>query len=456
MPTINPRSNAGKYFVMFASSSTIHGLNHVVAPNKHPIEKLLAVLCIIGALLLLILLSLLFWDRYQNDATVTVVRNDRETFEIFKPALFICPVPAIELSKIPEVFKRHNIEHTSEAERFFTYLANATYENMLEAPVFDKVPPTKWLEILYDLRRNLSSNLLDENDPFENWVSTERGFCLVTRSVFAEYFTINYWKSNNLTGTPSVEKLSHYEDDIAMNEDTFPVESLAMMAVIDPTEFITYNIPKRTWITPGVLQEAVMSISQITSSPDIKELSVHQRNCKFINEGGLKMVPAYSKNMCITECRMKIIQDYCNCRPHFTKPIEGVNTCNAAQLRCIGRIVERLFLYELVPSFCGCVPKCDVIFYQIMDYEVTNLDNFIKSSIITLHVKLPQIIYSRELLYSFTDFLTSVGGAAGLFLGASLLSFVEIFYYASLRLYFYVKETKRKQREESDRRNVHQ
>ncbi|CAL7939244.1 unnamed protein product [Xylocopa violacea] len=458
MPTINPKSNAGKYFVMFASSSTIHGLNHVVAPNKHPIEKFLAVLCILGALLLLIFLSFLFWDRYQNNATVIVVRNDREQFKMSKPALFICPVPAIELNKIPEVFKRHNIEHTPETERFFVYLANVTYENMLEAPVFDKVPASKWLEILYDLRKNVSSNLLDEDDPFRNWVATERGFCFVFRSVFAEYFTINYWKSNNLTVTPSLEKLSYYEHDIAINADTFKVENLAMMAVVDPTEFVTYDIPKRTWMTPGVMQEAVMSISQITSNPDIKELSVHQRNCKFLNEGGLKMVPIYSKNVCVTECRMKIIQDHCNCRPHFTKPIEGVNTCNAAQLRCIGRIIDRLFLYELVPSFCGCVPKCGVITYQIMDYKITDLrrDSFVQSSIMTLHIEFPQVFYRRELLYSFTDFLTSVGGAAGLFLGASLLSFVEVFYYATLRLYFFVKETKQKQREKRDRINVDQ
>lgn len=38
MPTINPKSDAGKYFVEFASSSTIHGLNHLVAPNRHPVE----------------------------------------------------------------------------------------------------------------------------------------------------------------------------------------------------------------------------------------------------------------------------------------------------------------------------------------------------------------------------------------------------------------------------------
>lgn len=38
MPTINAKSNTGKYFVEFASSSSVHGLNHLVARDRHPVE----------------------------------------------------------------------------------------------------------------------------------------------------------------------------------------------------------------------------------------------------------------------------------------------------------------------------------------------------------------------------------------------------------------------------------
>lgn len=39
-----------------------------------------------------------------------------------------------------------------------------------------------------------------------------------------------------------------------------------------------------------------------------------------------------------------------------------------------------------------------------------------------------------------------VGGAAGLFLGVSVLSFVEIFYYSTIHLYFYVKRMKQRRK----------
>lgn len=88
-----------------------------------------------------------------------------------------------------EIF-RHGVEHTPEAEEFFVFLGNLTYENVMDTPMFDKVPASKWLEILYDLRKHIPSNVLKENDPYETWVVTERGMCLATRSVFAVYATL--------------------------------------------------------------------------------------------------------------------------------------------------------------------------------------------------------------------------------------------------------------------------
>lgn len=85
---------------------------------------------------------------------------------------------------------RYGIEHTPEAIRFFTFLANVNYENMSQTPLFDKVPSDKWLEILHDLRKDFPSNILKENDRYENWVITERGLCLATRSVFGGFATL--------------------------------------------------------------------------------------------------------------------------------------------------------------------------------------------------------------------------------------------------------------------------
>lgn len=38
--------------------------------------------------------------------------------------------------------------------------------------------------------------------------------------------------------------------------------------------------------------------------------------------------------------------------------------------------------------------------------------------------------------YTFADFYKKVGGVCSLFVGASLISFVELLYYGTLRLFF--------------------
>ncbi|XP_029041308.1 pickpocket protein 19-like [Osmia bicornis bicornis] len=447
MQTINAKSDTGKYFVEFASTSSIHGLNHLVAPNRHPVEKFLAVLFILAALLSLIFLSIIFWERYQNNATVIVVDNNREQFKPQKPALFICPVPNIEESKIPGVFEKYGIENTPEAINFFTFLANVNYENMSQTPLFDKVPSEKWLEILHDLRKDFPSNILKENDRYENWVITERGLCLATRSVFSGYATLEYWKTNNesiVTLPIDPNKLPHYDGKDDGAQESIAVENTALFGACDPLEIITYNTPMK-WIRSKVLQRATLSISGIRAMPNVKELHIHQRKCKVYSDGGLKTWPIYTMNRCTIECRMNVIQHRCKCRPHFARPQEGVNTCNATQLRCIGGITRHLFLYKYPPLSCDCLPKCNIGFYLIRSTEISELsDTPTNLSIITLIIEFPQVIYNRLMFYGFSDFLTGVGGAAGLYLGASVLSFVEIFYYATFHIYFYIKQMRRK------------
>ncbi|XP_031367621.1 pickpocket protein 19-like [Apis dorsata] len=443
LPSINPKSVAGKYFVKFASSGTLHGLNHLVAPNKHPFERFLILVFVVGALVCLIVLSSIFWDRYQNNATVIVMDNNKDSFKIPRWSLFVCMAQTIDPMKMTDVFKKYEIKDTPEAREFFTFLGTVTYENMMETPIYDKVPANKWLEILYDLKQDIGSNLLSEKpfDPYETWMVTEKGFCLVSRNIINIIFYASYWKNNNWTTIPIPDDLQNYDTSIDTLIENFNIPFDATFTVSDPFELITYDISMIRTHAKKIYRNMIFA-SQIQTKPNVQELSIRQRKCKFFGDGGLKTWPVYTKNMCIIECRMKIIQDNCNCRPHFARPIDGVNTCNATQLRCIGNIRKKLFLYEY-PFFCKCISNCDIVSYQIKNIEDTNIEQMeIKTNAIIMITELPQIIYYRSLLYGFTDLLTSIGGAAGLFLGASVLSFVEIFYYGTIHLFFYIKENR--------------
>lgn len=48
----------------------------------------------------------------------------------------------------------------------------------------------------------------------------------------------------------------------------------------------------------------------------------------------------------------------------------------------------------------------------------------------------------RSATYTYTDFLASCGGLLGLFLGVSVLSIIEFFYYSTLRPFCTLRQGK--------------
>lgn len=58
-----------------------------------------------------------------------------------------------------------------------------------------------------------------------------------------------------------------------------------------------------------------------------------------------------------------------------------------------------------------------------------------KSYVMIEYLTWPIIRYKREVLFGWVDLLVSFGGIAGLFLGFSLLSGVEIIYYFTMRAF---------------------
>lgn len=56
---------------------------------------------------------------------------------------------------------------------------------------------------------------------------------------------------------------------------------------------------------------------------------------------------------------------------------------------------------------------------------------------------LPTERYKRNVIRGTLDLVVSIGGTAGLFVGASLLSFVEIFYYFVVRPCYRIRKEQR-------------
>lgn len=76
--------------------------------------------------------------------------------------------------------------------------------------------------------------------------------------------------------------------------------------------------------------------------------------------------------------------------------------------------------------------------YILQEYDSRD-EWFLGSNLLWGLKDYPKMRLKRDVIYGFTDLLVYIGGMAGLFLGCSVLSFIEVVYFLTIRLYWFVR-----------------
>lgn len=86
---------------------------------------------------------------------------------------------------------------------------------------------------------------------------------------------------------------------------------------------------------------------------------------------------------------------------------------------------------------CNCLASCNSVSYEANVREVKlaePIENEIEHSKLIVQFNEQEFLgLKRTELYGFVDFIASCGGLLGLFMGVSLLSFVELIYFFTVR-----------------------
>ncbi|XP_069684681.1 sodium channel protein Nach-like [Periplaneta americana] len=210
-------------------------------------------------------------------------------------------------------------------------------------------------------------------------------------------------------------------------------------------------------------KEAFLQVSAAStySTKEVRALSREQRQCLFEDEQTLGYDTGesgdYSYSNCLIQCRMKHMADLCRCVPYFFPTGNDTSLCGLTEVACLAdhrRVFNNLHSPTFVPGLddnenamvCDCHPTCSDVTYSTeisespffkSEYDVTNFFKEVpitNHSIIHVYFKdLSVLRFRRDVIYSWNDLLASFGGIVGLTLGSSLLSFVELFYYFTVR-----------------------
>nr|XP_029715164.1 uncharacterized protein LOC109418499 [Aedes albopictus] len=208
----------------------------------------------------------------------------------------------------------------------------------------------------------------------------------------------------------------------------------------------TINIARYLPYSMEAYEFEAYSIESVTSEDFREHTTVSQRGCRFFSESNLTHFNIYTKGICLQECRLKIAMDKCKCIPHFypnnVRPPKTV--CSYKQLKeCFPPLKELFLEFRGGPEHdsinCYCEQNCvdSKVIIERTQVLVGTRKLLGSNGGLVLMKKYPLIRFSRQVLFTFTDLLVSIGGTAGLFLGFSVLGVVEIVYFFTLRLVWY-------------------
>ncbi|KAL7010701.1 hypothetical protein ACKWTF_016843 [Chironomus riparius] len=200
----------------------------------------------------------------------------------------------------------------------------------------------------------------------------------------------------------------------------------------------------------GELTELLIKPKMTITEEDLRDYTLERRNCFFDGEKKLRYFKQYTKYNCEQECLSNYTAKVCGCVKFSVIRDKQTPICTAEQNECFENAENELFNGEITLDGksnqnryqalmkCQCLSQCESLKYELelvkTNYKIHLVDYMTIASLKVFFKDSEFVPLKRFQLYGTVDFLANCGGLLGLFVGVSVLSIVEIFYYFILRL----------------------
>ncbi len=218
---------------------------------------------------------------------------------------------------------------------FLESLANSSFFNFNQIKVTDgienllesvEIEPKNYMQVIYSLTNDLikADDLNEFNDDAEDknkmsidQVLTEFGIC----------FSANNILSSNLSTLVLLEnKISKSIDSKIMKANLYDGRTtykfqgygdFFQIFVHSPYETMNIARPFISNNLAGVTIEVTVRSAEIITTNDFRETTISQRGCRFHSESNLTNFKVYTKNLCMSQCRIDLALEMCQCIPHY-------------------------------------------------------------------------------------------------------------------------------------------
>ncbi|XP_058811261.1 sodium channel protein Nach-like [Topomyia yanbarensis] len=423
----------------FFENSTLHGVRYIAEEGRPILEKLMWFCFVSTGAVAAIVIIFSLWEKFQTNPTITGLDTDFHNQEVIFPTVMVCPLEPYEEKVLHEMafIVLANYENGSEHyEPFLKTLTRLSYGVMNEA--FLSKANLSSNKALSDLRVIVYKLAIPCNAVFGycRYKDEPISCCLFFKPVYSEHGFCYSFNSRYIIQNMNEERNTEvnylYETDKKWGLSFAPLRQ-SYVFVHSHNEISGWDFrPQVQWDLNFAI-DFLISMKQTYTTEDARQLSIGQRKCIFPDEVKLKYYQdEYTFSGCMKECRIRKCLKFCRCVPPFYAPAPDLLPyCNITQLACLAVYTAN------ITSISGCQHcelGCQNTVYDIEKYsKVMSTDNT-KEPVVTIeYLTWPIIRYKREVLFGWVDLLVSFGGIAGLFLGFSLLSGVEIVYFFTMR-----------------------
>ncbi|XP_075978336.1 sodium channel protein Nach-like [Anticarsia gemmatalis] len=447
----------------YCANCTFAGIRFIADDTKHWIERLLWVVLVVLSWYGSALLIIAAWEAFILSPISFGVETGYIDWDTKMPTVAVC-----ETANDPKIFNvsdtiwtPQHLMDLEDALREIAYYRGVSFvlvENCYLNPKPDPMCPLSNYSYYANLVRSNCDRIL-KNCSYnakqfpccEHFlpIQTDIGPCFIINSVQTEIQN-PYPMINNMKNQGGVLRF-----DVGLPSTVYTLGD-------DEVPSITTLLSSTIKVNLGSNYRRVVSVRNIENDPLITETTTEQRACRFHDENADGLYPKYSYSACTVLCRKRAQLNKCKCNDHFIPGTTEAELCNISGMACLNALASSLTTLKPKWAFrpgltCHCLPSCDETEISVIS-DYASLKGKIKKKApveITLGY-LPTERFKRNVVRSRLDLVVSVGGTTGLFVGASLLSFVELFFFFTIRLFNNLWMNKKRLRNENmdDRPNI--
>uniref|UniRef100_A0A1A9X093 Sodium channel protein Nach n=1 Tax=Glossina brevipalpis TaxID=37001 RepID=A0A1A9X093_9MUSC len=459
-----------EFFYRFANKSTIPGLSKVGQSESHNCERFLWFFLLLLAFLGTVHVCLQLSHRFYAGNMETVINSTQyPVYHISFPVVSICNRNQLNWQRL-EAAKRKFLpqENNTEILQLFEMIISAydtfRFGKFHVFQILEYQPIQSLNHINFSLVYEYMSWTCQELLTDCKWRNNDINCC---DNFFKRRSEIGFcWSFNTLETEEG--KLRQ------LNDPKWPLRTgnsgmksgLMLRALINP-ESIYPGSPKaegikvlitepHVWHSEPLLvpvnTNAIIEVNPVIFfyENDTKSLTSQQRKCVFSDETSsqaFKTLPGevYMIENCISQCKQEYLLKYCNCTVDIFFPTGNYPICDLEGLLCLSHYYE-YFLYIYEPEevqyvaddydksmLCKCFRNCySLNFLKEMRTTFLPADIRGNKSYIDLDVHFrfdTMMVYSTHLVVGWMDLISAFGGIAGLFMGCSLISVMEVLYF---------------------------